>query len=88
MKPKRRGMLRLPFGEQAPRDGEFLHVDDLANGLLHLLSLGDPPDFVNVGTGVDVSILELAGLVAEVIGFAGEIITDPSKPDGTPSQKN
>ncbi len=70
------------WGTGTPRR-EFLHVDDLADGLLHLLTLGDPPDVVNVGTGVDVSILELADLVAEVIGFAGEIKTDPSKPDGT-----
>ncbi len=74
------------WGTGTPRR-EFLHVDDLADGLLHLLSLGDPPDLVNVGTGVDVSILELAGLVAEVVGFAGKITTDPSKPDGTPVKR-
>ena len=74
------------WGTGAPRR-EFLHVDDLADGLLHLLTLGDPPDVVNVGTGVDVSILELAGLVAEAVGFDGEIVTDPSKPDGTPVKR-
>jgi GDP-L-fucose synthase len=70
------------WGSGNPRR-EFLHVDDLADGLLHLLTLGDPPDIVNVGTGVDVSILELAKLVANVVGYTGEITTDPSKPDGT-----
>lgn len=74
------------WGTGTPRR-EFLHVDDLANGLLHLLSLLDPPDVVNVGTGVDVSIFELAGLIAEVIGYDGEIVADPSKPDGTPVKR-
>lgn len=74
------------WGTGTPRR-EFLHVDDLASGLLHLLTLGDPPDVVNVGTGVDVSILELAGLVAEVVGYTGEITTDSSKPDGTPVKR-
>ncbi len=63
---------------------EFLHVDDLADAILHLCQLENPPDWVNVGTSVDVSILELARLVAKTIGFTGEIRTDPSKPDGTP----
>ena len=63
---------------------EFLHVDDLADAILHLCQLDNPPDWVNVGTSVDVSILDLAKLVAKTIGFTGEIGTDPSKPDGTP----
>ena len=63
---------------------EFLHVDDLASAVLHLASLEDPPDWVNVGSGDEVSILELARMVAEVVGFPGEIVTDPSRPDGTP----
>ena len=71
------------WGTGTPRR-EFLHVDDLAEGLLYLLELEDPPDWVNVGFGSDVSIRELAGLVAEVTGFAGEILLDKSKPDGTP----
>ncbi len=74
------------WGTGTPRR-EFLHVDDLANGLIHLMTLGDPPDIVNVGTGVDVSIMELAKLVAEIVGYAGEITTDPSKPDGTPVKR-
>ena len=63
---------------------EFLHVEDLADACFHLLRLENPPDWVNVGVGEDISILDLAHLVAEVIGFGGKILTDPSKPDGTP----
>jgi GDP-L-fucose synthase len=70
------------WGTGTPRR-EFLHVDDLASALLHLCCISDPPDLVNVGTGSDISIMELAQKVAEVVGFKGEILTDPSKPDGT-----
>ncbi len=63
---------------------EFLHVDDLAAACFHLLALDSPPDWVNVGVGEDVTIRELASLVAETVGFKGEILTDPTKPDGTP----
>lgn len=65
---------------------EFLHVDDLASALVHLLSIANPPDWVNVGSGVDLSILSLAQLIAKTIGFRGEILTDPTKPDGTPKK--
>jgi len=71
------------WGTGTPRR-EFLHVDDLAAACLHLLELADPPDWVNVGTGEDLTILELANLVAETVGFTGTIETDPTKPDGTP----
>jgi GDP-L-fucose synthase len=63
---------------------EFLYVDDLAAACMHLLRLEDPPDWVNVGTGSDVSILALAQAVAKTVGYSGAIRTDPSKPDGTP----
>jgi GDP-L-fucose synthase len=63
---------------------EFLYVDDLADALIHLMQLDNPPDWVNVGSGQDQSILELARLVAKTIGYTGSIETDPSKPDGTP----
>jgi GDP-L-fucose synthase len=63
---------------------EFLHVDDLAQALVHLLTVEDPPDWVNVGSGQDQSILSLAQLIAEITGYKGKIQTDPSKPDGTP----
>lgn len=71
------------WGSGSPRR-EFLHVDDLASACFHLLTLENPPDWVNVGTGEDLTILELAQAVAETTGFHGEILTDPSKPDGTP----
>ncbi len=74
------------WGTGQPRR-DFLHVDDLAIALLHLLEMDDPPDWVNVGTGIDVSIMELAELIARVVGFRGVIKTDPSMPDGTPVKR-
>jgi GDP-L-fucose synthase len=71
------------WGTGTPRR-EFLHVDDLAAACFHLLGLDAPADWVNVGVGEDVTIFELAALVAETVGFTGKILTDPSKPDGTP----
>ncbi|TCT04346.1 GDP-L-fucose synthase [Aquabacter spiritensis] len=63
---------------------EFLHVDDAADALVHLLKTYSADGHVNVGSGTDVTILELAHLVAETVGFSGRIETDPTKPDGTP----
>ena len=63
---------------------EFLHVDDVASAVLHLATLEDPPDWVNVGSGEEVSIENLATLVAEVVGFRGRILHDLSRPDGAP----
>jgi len=63
---------------------EFLHVDDLAAAILHLLDHYDQAETINIGVGSDITIRELAGLVAEVVGFTGDIRTDRSKPDGTP----
>ena len=63
---------------------EFLHVDDLAAACLHLLEHYDDGQTVNVGTGVDVTIRDVAGQVADVVGFTGEIRWDDTKPDGTP----
>ena len=71
------------WGTGTPRR-EFLHVDDLSDACFHLLGLSDPPDWVNVGIGDDIAIIDLAKLVAETVGFEGAITTDPSKPDGTP----
>lgn len=71
------------WGSGTPRR-EFLHVDDLAEALLLLLCSYDEPDIVNVGTGKDIAIRELAELVADVVGFEGTIELDRSKPDGTP----
>ncbi len=63
---------------------EFLHVDDLAGGVLHLLQLDDPPDWINIGFGEDVTIIEVAQLIKKIVDYNGEINFDPSKPDGTP----
>jgi GDP-L-fucose synthase len=63
---------------------EFLHVDDLAAGCLALLRAESPPDWVNLGTGVDCTIRELAETVASVVGYTGSIRWDTTKPDGTP----
>ena len=71
------------WGTGRPRR-EFLHVEDLAHALIHLLKLEDPPDWINVGTGTDVSIAELAGLIAREVGYEGKLDYDTSRPDGTP----
>ncbi len=79
------------WGSGAPRR-EFLHVDDMAAASLFVLNLSkdiydentEPMlSHINVGTGTDVSILELAQLIAKITGYSGKISTDPSKPDGT-----
>jgi GDP-L-fucose synthase len=63
---------------------EFLHADDLADATLHLLTLENPPDWVNVGSGVEVTIRDLAEMVKAAVGYKGQIVLDPSHPDGTP----
>lgn len=63
---------------------EFLYVDELADACAFLLKLANPPDLINVGTGTEVTIKELTELVAAATGFAGKIIWDATKPDGTP----
>ena len=74
------------WGTGTPRR-EFLHVDDLADALIHLVTLENPPSLVNVGTGKDISIRELAEMVAEVVGFKGRIELDTTKKDGTPVKR-
>ena len=71
------------WGSGTPRR-EFLHVDDLAKAVLFLLQGYDEATAINVGTGVDIEISELASLIAEVTNFKGSINWDTSKPDGTP----
>lgn len=63
---------------------EFLHVDDLADACLFLMERWNEPGFLNVGTGTDLSIRDLAFLIRDITGFRGEIVHDTSKPDGTP----
>ncbi len=71
------------WGTGSPRR-EFLHVDDLAEACLHLMDVHNDAGWVNVGTGEDVTIKELAETVARVVGFEGELVWDTTKPDGTP----
>jgi len=63
---------------------EFMHVDDCADALVFLATHYSAAGHVNVGTGTEVSIAELARMLCNVVGFAGEIVFDPDKPDGTP----
>jgi GDP-L-fucose synthase len=71
------------WGTGAPRR-EFLYVDDFADACVFVLKNYSSAQFVNVGVGRDISIAEFAQMVAEVVGFQGNIVFDPSKPDGTP----
>jgi len=71
------------WGSGTPRR-EFLHVDDLADACAFLLGHGSPPDWINVGTGTDVTIRELTEMVAAATGYKGRILWDASMPDGTP----
>ena len=63
---------------------EFLHVDDLADACVFLMNTYENSEIVNIGTGEDVEIIELANLIKDIVGFEGEIKKDLSKPDGTP----
>jgi GDP-L-fucose synthase len=71
------------WGSGTPRR-EFLYVDDLAKASLFLLDNYDSPETINVGVGDDLSIREVAEIVAETVGFDGDLVQDTSKPDGTP----
>ncbi len=71
------------WGSGSPRR-EFLHVDDLADACYHLLQNYDEELFVNIGTGEDLTIKELAELIKDVVGFTGELKWNTEKPDGTP----
>jgi len=73
------------WGTGSPRR-EFLHSDDLADACLHLLEHYDGPQQINIGTGSDVTIREIAGTISNATGFAGETRWDTSKPDGTPQK--
>jgi GDP-L-fucose synthase len=71
------------WGSGTPKR-EFLHVDDLADACVFLMERYESSEIINVGVGEDVSIAELAGIIAETVGYEGEIVFDRSKPDGTP----
>jgi GDP-L-fucose synthase len=63
---------------------EFMHVDDLAAACCFLMQAYNEAEFVNIGTGVDITIAALAQLIKEIVGYEGELINDITKPDGTP----
>ncbi|MGB3619191.1 MAG: GDP-L-fucose synthase [Catalinimonas sp.] len=71
------------WGSGSPKR-EFLHADDLADACVFLMKTYDEPELVNIGTGVDLSIKELAETISDVVGYEGSIKWDSSKPDGTP----
>ena len=71
------------WGTGSPKR-EFLHVQDLAEALILLMERYEEPQTINVGSGQEFSIFDLAELMKEVVGFEGEITQDPTKPDGTP----
>ena len=73
------------WGSGTPRR-EFLHVDDCADALVYLMQHYSDARTINIGAGTDIAILELARMVARIVGFEGTILTDPSKPDGTPAR--
>lgn len=73
------------WGTGTPRR-EFLHSDDMADAVLHLLENYDGPDQINVGTGTDVTIREVAALIGSIVGFSGATEWDTTKPDGTPQK--
>lgn len=78
------GVAEVPvWGSGNPRR-EFLHVDDLADACVFLLENYDSPEIINIGCGDDVTIRELAETICEVVGYTGDLVFDPSKPDGTP----
>jgi GDP-L-fucose synthase len=81
---KKHGLKELVvWGSGTPRR-EFLHVDDCADALVHLLKVYSEMEHINVGSGEDVAILELANIVADVVGIDGRVVLDKTKPDGTP----
>ena len=71
------------WGSGSPQR-EFLHVEDLARACLFLLENYDAPEPINIGTGRDITIQDLAELIAEIVGYEGQIVWDTTKPDGTP----
>ena len=71
------------WGTGTPRR-EFLYVDDMADASVHLIKNYSDSSLINVGTGEDISIGDFARVVAKTVGYTGEIVFDPSKPDGTP----
>ncbi|MEN9599158.1 MAG: GDP-L-fucose synthase [Bacteroidota bacterium] len=81
---KREGLQFVTLWGTGKPKREFLHVDDLAEACLYLMQSYNEKGLVNIGTGIDVSIQELAEMIKSITNFEGEIVFDTSKPDGTP----
>lgn len=81
---KQEGAAALPIWGTGSPLREFLHVDDCADACVFLMKSYSDAGHVNIGSGEEISILDLARLVAQIVGFSGTIETDPTKPDGTP----
>lgn len=82
-KAKETGEIPIMWGDGSPFR-EFLHVDDLADACLFLMKNYDSPEIINVGTGKDITIRQLAKTIAKVVGYEGDIVWDTNKPNGTP----
>lgn len=81
---KMSGATSVPLWGTGSPKREFLHVDDLAEGCIHLMDHYNEGDWVNLGTGEDLSIRDLAKMICSIVGFEGTLDWDTSKPDGTP----
>lgn len=79
---RKSGALQVPVWGSGKAYREFMYVDDLADACIFLMDNYEEPGFVNVGSGVDVTIAQLAGLVASTVGYEGEIVFDRTKPEG------
>jgi GDP-L-fucose synthase len=84
---QRRGLPSVTIWGSGRPQREFLHVDDLADACVFLLGQHADPQPINIGSGEEISILELAELIAEIAGYEGEILCDTSRPDGTPRKR-
>ena len=84
MRPRRRAAATIDIWGTGRPLREFMHVDDCADALVHLMKHWSDPMHVNVGSGEEVSIAELARMVMDAVGLDGDVVFDPSKPDGTP----
>jgi len=81
---KKQGLKSVEVWGSGTPKREFLHVDDLADACYYLMMTYNDKQLVNIGTGEDISIKDLASLIKDIVGFKGELVFDSSKPDGTP----
>lgn len=84
---KKEGKKEIPLWGTGNAYREFMYVDDMADACLFLMENYDSPDIINIGTGVDLTIRQLAEMVKETVGYEGKLVWDTSKPDGTPKKQ-